>query len=315
MTREGGNTLVKLRVLGDTAAEVDGRSFGPDATHVFAALLVLALHPKHRVSRQRIGSLLWPAAPANRRAERLRWLLSKMRGLGVPIDATSTDVVLSRSVIEVDYVTLLAELDAASPDPGLRRLDDVDEVLRDYAPDFSQTFQHWVDEQRESIGDELLTRLVPLLVEARQHGNWLATERVARAIRRVSALHEEATLALAEALCAAGDKAHAVKVLDNYLNDVGTDESPMRLPAELLRRRMSASAASNEGASRSVRFVGRRAEMQRFQSMLAEASARRGGALLYCGPAGIGKTRLLEDGRMSCARGPSPATHFDRCPV
>jgi DNA-binding SARP family transcriptional activator len=287
------DSVVKVRVLGETSAEVNGRQFGPDATHVFAALLVLALQPQHRVTRQRLGTLLWSDAPANRRAERLRWLLSKMRGLGVPLDVTSADVCLA-ATIEVDYVTLLSALDTAAPD-CLARLDDLGAVFGDYAPDFSPAFQRWLEDQRESIGDELLTRLVPLLGETRQRGNWAATERIARAIRRVSALHEEAALALAEALCAAGDKAHGIRVLDDYLRDVGETESPMRLPAEVLRRRMSAPADAAASSAQVAPFVGRREQLHRFQSMLAEATAGRGGALLFCGPAGIGKTRLLEE--------------------
>jgi DNA-binding SARP family transcriptional activator/tetratricopeptide (TPR) repeat protein len=286
--------VMKVCVLGDTTVESNGRSYAPDATHVFAALLVLALQPQHRMTRQRLAALLWSDAPSNRRAERLRWLLSKMRGLGVPLQVTPAEVRLSPSAIEIDYVALLAALEVATPE-ALPRLDAVDAVFGNYEPDFSPAFRRWLEDQRDAIGDELLTRLVPMLSDMRQRGNWAATERIGRAIRRVSPLHEEATLAIAEALCAAGDKAHGIRVLDEYLGEVRDEDSPMRVPAELLRRRMSVSTDPSGSATQSVPFVGRLEQLQRFQSLLAQATAGRGAALLFCGPAGIGKTRLLDE--------------------
>src|SRR5213593_2822749 len=94
--------VVRIQVLGETTANVNGRPIGPDTTHVLAALLTLALQPRHRITRQRLGSLLWPDAPATRRAERLRWLLSKMRGLGAPIEVTAVDVHLAPDAIDLD---------------------------------------------------------------------------------------------------------------------------------------------------------------------------------------------------------------------
>jgi DNA-binding SARP family transcriptional activator len=285
---------MKVRVLGDTTVEVNGRACAPDATHVFAALLLLALQAQHRLTRQRLAALLWSDAPSNRRAERLRWLLSKMRGLGVPLQITPAEVRLTPSAIEIDYVALLAALDVATPE-ALPRLDVIDAVFGNYEPEFSPAFRRWLEDQRDSIGDELLTRLVAMLADMRQRGNWAATERIGRAIRRVSPLHEEATLAIAEALCAAGDKAHGIRILDEYLSEVGDDDSPLRLPAELLRRRIAAPADASGGAAQSIPFVGRREQLHRFQSMLAHVAGGRGAAVLFCGPAGIGKTRLLDE--------------------
>jgi DNA-binding SARP family transcriptional activator len=290
------STRVRLRILGDTSASIDERTLGPDATHVFAAILVLALSPENRVSRRRLAMLLWPNAPAARQAERLRWLLSKMRGLGVPIEATQGDITLERSSLEIDYRRHLQGLRSENAEERRLALEHFGAVLPDYAPDFSAPLRRWIDEQRENVTDQLLSQLVPQLADARHRGRWTVVEPIAHAIRRLSPLHEEGTLALAEALCAGGDKSRAVALLDEYVQTLGDDQGDLRLPAELLRRRMrTPRQPAFAHSAPTTAFVGRREMLQRFQEMLAETNAGRGGAFLLAGPPGIGKTRLLDE--------------------
>jgi DNA-binding SARP family transcriptional activator len=305
---------VKLRILGETSAEVEGRPLESDATHVLAALLVLALAPQQRVTRKRLAVLLWPDAPAQRQAGRLRWLLSKLRSLGARIESSPADVSLAESSVEVDYRTQLAALRDAAEQVDEGALDAIHAVFPDYAPDFSAPFKRWVEEQRDTLTDELLTHLMPLLATSRQYGDWEATERIARVVIRVSPLHDEATLALAEALCANGDKSRGLAILDEYLELVDEEQSDLRLPAELLRRRMRAPEQQRGGGARHASiFVGRRESLRRFHALLAEAAAGRGGAMLVAGPPGIGKTRLLDEMAMFATTLRSACVVHARC--
>lgn len=282
---------IHLQVLGGVAITVGDRALDPDATHVFAALLIVALQPKHRVARQRLAALLWDDAPEHRRAQRLRWLLSKMRGIGVPLDVSPTEVGLSATV-SVDAADMVSRL-KGSRAAQLSNVDEVDEICRDYRPGISPAFERWLDERRDNIGDELIAWLVPVLGDLRHQAQWALVTRVARAILRVSAMHDEATLALAESLCATGDKGHGLKVLNDYLATIRDEHSDLRIPAELLRRRITASTAAMDSSAPA--FVGRREQLRRFDAMLASAKAGRGSALLVAGPPGIGKTRLLDE--------------------
>jgi len=287
------SALLQIHVLGETSARVSGRPIAPDATHVFATLLALGLAPGHRFTRQRLATLLWPDAPASRQAERVRWLLSKLRGLGVPIAASSADVSVAASMIELDYAVALARLhDVRAPGDAF---DDIGPVLADYAPNVSAQYRRWLDERHDAMTDELLAGLGARLAQARARGEWTVTERVARAMLRIAPRHEEATLACAEALCATGDKARGLALLDEYLADLYEDKVDLRLPAELLRRRITMPAHGVAITGSALPFIGRRDSLQRFHTMLASAAAGRGGAVMFAGPAGIGKTRLMEE--------------------
>jgi DNA-binding SARP family transcriptional activator len=287
--------FVKLRLLGESSAEIEGKPLGADTTHVFAAVLALGLAPQRRITRTRLAALLWPDAAPARQAERLRWLLSKLRRLGMPMSASSVDVSVSDADIELDVRVELARLISDDANARDHALDQMEAVLPQYAPDFSPSFLRWVEEQRDVISDELLTALVPLMTDARQRADWTLTDRIARAIRRVAPLHEEATLVLAEALCARGDKSHGVAVLDQYLESLGEATSDLRLQAELLRRRIRTATAAPVVSERAPTFVGRRDALRRIQRSMAEATEGRGSAMLVAGPAGIGKTRLLDE--------------------
>src|SRR5262249_58841207 len=57
-------------------------------------------------------------------------------------------------------------------------------------------------------------------------------------------------------------------------------------------------------------FIGRNPELATLAASLREAESGRGGLVLVAGPAGMGKTRLLEE---ACARAPTARTLWGRC--
>ena len=52
--------MIRLRLLGETAIDVDGVPVGPESQVLFALLLVLALERGRRLARPALHRLLWP---------------------------------------------------------------------------------------------------------------------------------------------------------------------------------------------------------------------------------------------------------------
>jgi DNA-binding SARP family transcriptional activator len=278
---DSGRQLVRLQVIGSCVAIIDDVRIEPSAEIVFAALLVLCANRGRPQSRLEIARLLWPDADAPTRSIRLRWLLHRLRQLGVDFVATRTDVVVPKhgAMLDSDRV-------------GELRTDAIGPVLPGYSPRFSGEFARWLDRWRDEITCGVTRHLVDKLVVARAAGRWVAAEGLADALIRVDPLNEEATLQFAEIQCQVGSKALALATLDRYLAALGPDQSELRLTPELLRRRITRLEACEVGDGGS-RFVGRHEQLARIDTLVASTCDSQGGAIVFTGPPGIGKTRLL----------------------
>lgn len=273
----------RLFTLGRALASIGDRPLDPGAELVFAGVLYLALEPGRPIAREKLAALLWPDASHDRQSARLRWLLNRLRTLGLPIASSAASVTLPANAVSVDYLTM-AELD----------LEDVGEVLPGYVPSFSPAFNRWLDEKRDVIATEVARQLLPRLTAAEQADQWQLAQRVAEAIQRVDPLNEVAALAIAEARCRLGAKAQALSGLQEYLDSLGEDRTDLHLPAEVLRRRI----VNNGGEIARITdspFVGRAEQVRRLSALVASARGGAGGAVMITGPAGIGKTRLLDE--------------------
>jgi len=130
----------------------------------------------------------------------------------------------------------------------------------------------------------------------RKEGRWDDLQQLAERVLTSDSLNEEATLALAESIAMSGSKALAIGLLDKFVEDLGGDAHALSLPATVLRRRISEQRQpwipTHHGAHR---LVGRQQCIAAISGALDDASSGRGSALVVCGPAGIGKTRLLQE--------------------
>src|SRR5205085_2835912 len=129
------------------------------------------------------------------------------------------------------------------------------EYLAGYAPIFSRSFQEWIEQRRDQVHAQLREALVRRIAAARQLGQWPRVDAIARQLMDIDPLNEEAALALAEAAASTGSKATAIEILDRYSSEVGRVRGDLKLPATLLRNRISEQRFGFHESA--VPFVGR----------------------------------------------------------
>ena len=141
-----------------------------------------------------------------------------------------------------------------------------------------------------------LARVLVAGMQARKRvSDWNGAEQLAALCLNMDPLNEEATLTVAEAAALGGSKTKALSILNHYLADIGEDASEIKLPAMLLRRRISEAYQDNIFPVRDAPFVGREEEMTELTGALARAQAGNGSAYVIWGEPGIGKTRLVQE--------------------
>lgn len=96
--------ILRVETIGRSVTYVGGRRIDPGAEIVFAGLLLFGLERGRKRSRSDVAALLWPDAAENVRRARLRWLLSKLRGLGVSLDTNTTQIGIDASKVPLEAI-------------------------------------------------------------------------------------------------------------------------------------------------------------------------------------------------------------------
>ncbi len=288
---------VQVRLLGGFGVARDDVPVAADAwARRQAALLVqlLALTRDRRMHREQVIDALWPGLSWDAAGPRLHKAAHYAR----------------RALDDPDAVVLRHELVSLFP-----RRDDVEIDVREFTRAAAQALQ---TDDKALAADALRWYAGPLLPHD-PYEPW--TDEPRRSARR---LHldllrllgrwddvladepaDEAThLALARARAAAGDHRGALVQLERLEHALHRElgASPgaeaVRLRAELeqaaaVRRERPSPAASADGAP-AVRLFGRRGVGDRVRAVLDEAGAGRGVTVLVAGPAGVGKSAVLD---------------------
>ncbi|MEP6495896.1 MAG: AAA family ATPase, partial [bacterium] len=235
--------------------------------------------------------LVFPDQTARNAKHSLRELVYQLRLVGVPIESDGDTIELNGECVRADYADILA----AERVTGAQLAAVESGFLPGYAPEHSEAFTEWLDRFRAKTTFDLGKAIVREVTRARSVADWITTERAARACLTVNPFNEEATLALAEMLAINGAKAQAMTLLDQYLLEVGAGSRDLKLPALVLKRRISERVPQSYAARSMSPFVGRDREML----ALHEHSGRaRGGAsecVVLLGDPGIGKSRLAAE--------------------
>jgi DNA-binding SARP family transcriptional activator len=291
--------MLRLRTLGESTIEIDGVRIGPESSMLFGILIYLAIERGRPTSRARLKEMFWPDVSEANARHSLRQLVYRIRGLGLPLMATTSDISLSATLVEADFDVFTSPTERSRADELDNRqanLTAVDVFLQGYAPTFSETFRVWLDQRRSIVHADMRRALLSGLARNRTSGQWSTVEALARKTLYLDPLNEEATLALAEATALAGNKLEAVEMLDRYIAEIG-ERSPRRLdlPPSLLRRRIAERVDPRVLRLSDAPFIGRAESMAVLHGVLRTTLTGHGGNCCVWGPAGIGKTRLLEE--------------------
>ncbi len=310
--RQTSTGLVQAKVLGGFAVTVDGRPVPPsDWRRISAVRLVklLLVTNGHTISREAAAEELWPEADPAHQAVNLRKAVHFARRALEPTgDAPE--------ILTTDHHLL--GLEDAALDLDLDRLRDAIEVLDDRA---SHTTDAIV-----AARDTVLALGADDLLPDDPYEDWLAGER-----ERLSSRWRDTALGVASERISAGSAETAQPLLDQVLLRDPADEDAHRLAIELhgslgqhhaarrqfFRCRTELAALGIAPSSETVgalgaaeaaaltrprrvvsgggELVGRQAELTRLELAFDRIAAGRPAVLVVRGPAGIGKSRLLEE--------------------
>jgi DNA-binding SARP family transcriptional activator len=284
--------MIHVRTLGESLIEVRGSQVRPDATLLFAVLLYLSVERGRRVERDALCALLWPRADATRRKHNLRQILYKLNRMGVSTGDGSGPLILNARDVWLDFEDATAGESANESDVWHSA---GGKALPGYAPRFSSAFRVWLDELRARAESSARRRIVSALAHARREASWEAVERLARMCLQLDPLNEEATLALAEATALTGSKQKAIAMLDTYVAELGPGAGEARLPAQVLRRRISDRLPRRGRGIIEAAFVGRDDVMRELTAIIDDTKAGHASTHLLYGPQGIGKTRVVQE--------------------
>lgn len=282
--------VVRCSVLGRTEIEMPGIRLTPESERQFGLALFYCVHAGREVPRDEVAALFWPEHGEEAARHCLRQALYRLRALGIPVRSGAKATALSASCVEADYAPVVAE--GASLQAYLGLTDAT--VLPGYTPRFSVAFADWVERFRNDLAARLRRGLVRAIADARSRGRYGEVERLARLCLTLDPLNEEATLALAEAVALAGGKAEAVGMIDRYVSEVGGHKD-IRIPAEILRTRVSELIVSEEPYAHEPALIGRESELEALLSMFSLCQKRREQFVHVSGEAGVGKTALVTE--------------------
>lgn len=282
--------MIILRALGNCLIETPKTTLSPSQEILFATALFLILERNRKVTKESIEAVIWPGAQHTAGAHhRLRQTILKLKQAGFPI-VREDGFIRIDCPVETDFeVALSAHANGDfSTTPGSLQ------VLPEYWPSCSDELSRWIDAKRSQITARLIPTLLTQINRSRHRAEWSRVESLARTCLEVDPFNEEAILARAEAVAMRGGKLEALALLDEYLEIVGETEDTVRLQPTVLRRRIS---ERRPGVSyrADTEFVGRASTMEFLGTVLQRMRAGRGEAVLLCGPAGIGKSRVLDE--------------------
>lgn len=290
----GATTLEKRDGAGDW--EVVVRASKP-----LALLIYLSTQPGRSLSREQLADSLWGDESPERARASLRqavYALKQVIGDDV-LQAEREIVVLREGSIESDRDLFLAAM----------RRNDLDAMLEAYAGSFCDAlsvggateYERWLRAERAHLERLLLDRAQNVIPARIAAGELNSALDAARSLEKHFSERSEVQVLLFDALVAAGGRLEAVERLSAHATQLSSQELsiPPQIAERIARVRRAAieppSAPNGSLAAIGQQLVGRDALLGEL-SREAE-SARAGGArrVILNGPAGVGKTRVLDE--------------------
>ena len=281
-------STVRCRILGQAEIHTKGIRITPESDLQFGLALYFCTQAGRDISRDEMARLFWPTHTLEAGRHCLRQALYRLRVLGVAVRTNPRTIVLDAHFVDADFAQVTAD---GAPPAAFLRLTDVS-VLPGYAPRFSRPFARWIEDFRVEVGSRIRRGLVRAISEMRARGRYADVERLCRFCLQLDPLNEEATLALAESDALAGGKAEAVGLIDRYKGEIGGYQPELRVPASLLRERISDRLIRRSQAAIELPMIGREQDVERILSAFQKLKGNRAMSYVVTGSAGVGKTRL-----------------------
>ncbi len=282
---------ILVRALGDCVIETPISTLTPNQDIVFAAALFFVFNRHRKITRDSIEHVIWPELEQSSRAHhRLRQTILKLKEAGFPI-IRDNGFLASKLPIVADFDQFVA----SARDKTYGNLPASFELLPGYVPRISTPYAHWVDEKRMEVNAALVRVLLGHIHHARDRGEWEQVEALTKSCGVIDPYNEEAVLARAEAIALRGAKLEALALLDDYVAELGDAPSDMRLPATLMRRRISERRDQTPYEAREIGLLGRAIELAALNSALEATNSGRGQCCVIEAEIGMGKSRLLSE--------------------
>lgn len=284
--------MIVLHTLGDCAIELADKCLAPDSEVLFSLLTYLIVERGRPISRSVLLEFFWENEEETRARHCLRQSIYKLRQMRIPIETRNDRYLLGKTTAQVDFEqpTVAQVVLAKERDPMPVA------IMPGFSPRASAVFQAWLDGVRDA-GTAIVRRvLLSAISSERLENRWYVAERLAKQYLTIDPLNEEAHLTLAEALALRGCKSEAIQLLSSYSNDVGQWGHELRIPAAILRRRISESATFDRVSPPcATPLVGRDVALAMLHQLARRAASGAGQTCFIYGDAGIGKTRLAHE--------------------
>ncbi len=293
---------LRLRALGPTPRLVGRIGEGPEQLVLgpgkpLAMVIYLAMRPDRSASRDHFTDLLWADSELERARQSLRQAIWQVRRkLGDDALTSDGDLVILRVELPADCADFSAALqegrlaDAVSLYEG--------DFLAEFGAPGGAAFEQWADVARERFRSGWLRALDALARERMRDGHAREAVALARRLRHAAPDQEGAWRLLLQALLQAGDRVSAGLEADNFERVLADQEREPEPQSRALLARVRSEPPVAASAARprlTAELIGRAGQFRRVIHGWERARAGEGSHLHLTAPAGLGKTRLLQD--------------------
>jgi DNA-binding SARP family transcriptional activator/tetratricopeptide (TPR) repeat protein len=300
-------TQLSLALLGPPVVKRDGVPVTFDTRKAIALLALLAVTGREH-SREQLADLLWPDADGVKARASLRRTLSvTAANMGAALAISRATVALKPEAVEVDvreFETLISRPEAA----GLHRAVQLyrDDFLAGFTVRGCPDYENWLASVRDELRQLLARALQRLVAVCVADGELDRAAGYAHRWLSLDPLHEPAHQAIIRLHGWAGQRSAAMRQYRSLVHVLDRDLAVRPLP-ETTRLYEDAragrlappsspapAAASDPAPAVAWPLVGRTAELAALRKAW-RAVRGRGHAVAIAGPAGSGKTRLIEE--------------------
>jgi hypothetical protein len=243
----------------------------------FALLLRVALAGEGGVDRGAMTALLYhDDVPTTR--SKLRVLLTSLRKAGVAFGEAPAPLTFAPASVVWD----------ASGDGVL---------FDSFVPTFSDTYARWFEDERAGFLVRLTAPRLVALDDARQRAAWPDVTSRAQEVLAIDPMNEAGHLAMAEALIFTASKNEALSYLAKFEADLGDRVHLLAAPLAALRRRVQHTTPRAGRGTPEAPLFEREQLLERIGTVAQRVRAEgRALGVVLTGPAGIGKTTVLDAG-------------------